>query len=77
MVDIRPSGDGGFQLVGDNMARGEDTLMNIQVGDPNTSSCIIQSPRKLENNVTIDAQYVIDQCKRGSGVVESRSTTWE
>ncbi len=41
MVDIRLSGDEGLQSVGDNMARGEDTLMNTQVGDPNTSNSII------------------------------------
>jgi hypothetical protein len=59
------------------MARGEETFMNTQVGDLDTSSSIIQSPRKLENDVIVKAQHVIDQCKKGNGVVESRSTMWE
>jgi hypothetical protein len=59
------------------MARGEETFMNIQVKDLETSNSIIQSPRKLENDVIVEAQHVIYQCKRGNGVVESRSTMWE
>ncbi len=41
VVDARFSGNGGFQSTRDNMARGENTLMNTQIGDPNTSSSII------------------------------------
>ncbi len=41
VVDARFSGNGGFQSIRDNMARGENTLMNTQIGDPNTSSSII------------------------------------
>jgi len=52
------------------MARGEDTVMNTQIGDPNTSNSIIQSPRKLENGIIVKAQHVINQCKGGSGLLK-------
>lgn len=69
MVDARISGNGGFQLIRDNMARAKDTLMNIQVGDPDAFSNIIKSPGKLENNIIVKAQHVIDQCKGGNGLL--------
>ncbi len=69
MVDARISGDGGFQSIRDNMARAKDTLMNIQVGDPDAFSNIVKSLGKLENNITVKAQHVIDQCKGGNGLL--------
>jgi hypothetical protein len=69
VVDARISGDGGFQSIRDNMARAKDTLMNIQVGDPDAFSNIVKSLGKLENNITVKAQHVIDQCKGGNGLL--------
>jgi len=69
VVDARISGYGGFQSIRDNMARAKDTFMNIQVGDPDTFSNIVKSPGKLENNITVKAQHVIDQCKGGNGLL--------
>ncbi len=70
VVDARFSGNGGLQSTRDNMARGEDTLMNTQIGDLDTSNSIIQSLRKLENGIIVKAQHVINQCKRGSGLLK-------
>jgi hypothetical protein len=58
-----------FNQQGTTWQGGEDTLMNTHIGVPDTSNSIIQSPRKLENGITIKAQHVINQCKGGSGLL--------